>query len=328
MIDALEGLIDLTPLPGERTRITLKPHDPQTFVALQSCDTALPLDIIELLANKTPFAWVCEFITRHDDYVADILRKQLFAYFSPSDFDGKRVLDFGCGSGASTLAMAAMLPGASITGVELDPGNVELANQIAQRKDAKNVRFLVSPSGDCLPPQIGQFDFIVLSAVYEHLLPAERRTVMPLLWEALKPGGVLFINQTPHRYVPLEHHSTGLWFINYLPDKAAHWVARHFARYKTESNRSPDWAVHLRAGLRGGTERGMIADVTCKGGPKATILQPCQNGLKDRADYWLHCTSPRHRLFKRGVAFGFRICDKLFDTIPALNVDVALRKQH
>jgi hypothetical protein len=81
------------------------------------------------------------------------------------------------------------------------------------------VRFLVSPDANSLPPEIGTFDFVMLSAVYEHLLPEERRRVMPWIWSKLKPGGTLFINQTPYRYFPYEHHTTGLWFINYLPDK-------------------------------------------------------------------------------------------------------------
>jgi hypothetical protein len=62
------------------------------------------------------------------------------------------------------------------------------------------------------------------------------------------------------------------------------------------------------------------------GGAQNASRKMCETNSY-RADYWLHCTIPRHRLFKRRVAFWFRGCDKLFDTIPALNVDVALRKQ-
>ena len=31
---------------------------------------------------------------------------------------------------------------------------------------------------------------------------------MPLIWSKLKPGRTLFINQTPYRYFPYEHHTT------------------------------------------------------------------------------------------------------------------------
>ena len=91
------------------------------------------------------------------------------------------------------------------------------------------MRFELSPSGSELPPDIGSFDYVILSAVWEHLLPAERPVITRLLWNALRPGGALLINQTPDRWSPFEHHTTGLWGINYLPDRLACYVARHFA---------------------------------------------------------------------------------------------------
>jgi hypothetical protein len=75
---------------------------------------------------------------------------------------------------------------------------------------------------------------------------------MPRLWSALKPGGMIFINRTAYRYFPLEIHSTGLWFVNYLPDRFAHAVVRCLAGRNKAINESGDWNVHLRGGLRGG----------------------------------------------------------------------------
>jgi hypothetical protein len=67
-------------------------------------------------------------------------------------------------------------------------------------------------------------------AVYEHRLPAERRTLMPQLSDHLWAGGILFINQTPHRWFPYEHQSTALWGTNYLPRPLALASARRFSR--------------------------------------------------------------------------------------------------
>jgi len=167
----------------------------------------------------------------------------------------------------------------------------------------------------------------MFSAVYEHLLPDERRALMPRLGALLKPGGVLFVNQTSHRWVPYEHHSTELLGINYLPDRLTHWYARNFARVNPELNRSTDWNTQLRGRLRGGTERGIIAGLTADSQSRGVILQPSAGGLRDRADYWLAGTSQRLRPLKQGIASIFRICHRLFDTIPALNVDVAIRKE-
>jgi hypothetical protein len=149
---------------------------------------------------------------------------------------------------------------------------------------------------------------------------------MPQLWNLLKPGGVLFVNQTPHRWFPRDPHSTGLWGINYLPDKIAHWYARRFSSMNPNINRSMDWNVHLRGGLRGGSERELIRLLTAGGGASATIMQPVAHGLRDRADYWLCATSSRMRSVKQAIAFLYRLTDRLFGTVPAAYLDVAIRK--
>ncbi len=252
----------------------------------------------------------------------------MFSYFAPEAFRGKRLLDFGCGDGASTLAIAAMLPETEIVGVELDSSLIETANHVRSFLKMPNVQFLCSPSGNELPKGIGDFDFVMLSAVYEHLLPEERKIVMPLLWSIMRPGSAIFINQTPYRYSPYEAHSTGLWLINYMPDRMAHFAARNLARRNHEINKSPDWNVHLRGGLRGGTEKEIVRNLTRGDTKAARILQPRQNGLRDRADFWLSCTNQRrYRTLKTWIARGFRVTDRLWGTIPRLNLEVVVEKQ-
>jgi 2-polyprenyl-3-methyl-5-hydroxy-6-metoxy-1,4-benzoquinol methylase len=275
------------------------------------------------------FAWICDIVARHEegDSVAGVLKRQLLSYSQPNDFVGKRVLDFGCGDGASTMALARMLPDTEIVGVELDPQRVEVANRIKDCRATQNVRFLCSPSGSQLPFGIGSFDFIMLSAVYEHLLPRERCLVMPLLWSVMKPGARLFINQTPYRYSPLEAHSTGLWFVNYMPDRLAHSFVRHFAGRNQQINKHKDWNVHLRGGLRGGTEKEIVHNLTGGKPRSARVLQPKFNGVKDRAGLWLSGTSPkRFRRVKQLIASGFRLSDRLLGTIPSLNLEVVVER--
>lgn len=298
------------------------------------CPTTFPLEVIEFLVERIGCARLAAFVNRYEDKgTPAVLRAQLLSYFRPEEFKGKRLLDFGCGSGASTFGLAKLLSETEILGIDLDPDRIEIAQTIAGLQKVENVRFMSSPSGDRLPDGIGQFDFVMLSAVYEHLLPRERRIIMPMLWSVMKEGGVILINQTPYRYFPFEHHSTGLWFINYMPDGVAHYVAGRFARsdpskYDSTIQKSPQWETHLRGGLRGATEWEIIRNLTMGKTLEASIMQPRPECARDRADYWFIRTGKdRHRALKKAIASLFRITDNLFGTVPSMNVDVVIRKE-
>lgn len=327
LLTVAEGSVEIVELSDGRFRVTLKPRDASVPIARRSCETTLPLTVIQSFLDVS-FGWLCEALARHDDpeYVRKVVGTQLLAYFDPEDFRGKRLLDFGCGSGASTLALAAMLPETEVVGVELNAQSIRLARQVLAARSLPNARFIVSEDPTSLPPGIGSFDFVMLSAVYEHLLPEERLLVMPLIWSGMNYGGVLFVNQTPYRYFPYEHHSTGLWLINYLPDGLSHWLARKFSAINPEVNRSPDWKVHLRGGIRGGTEGEILGNLRSARAGRPTVIQP--RG-QDRAAYWLACTNPdRHTFLKKSVASVFRVTDKLWGTVPGVNLDVVIRKDH
>jgi len=316
--------VSVVPLRAGRWHVSTRSlvGDP---VPRASCETSFPLELVQRLLRTTSPEWICDALARHEDpaYVRGEMQSQLLAYFPRDAYAGKRLLDFGCGNGASTMAIAELLPRTEVTGVELDRDRLDEAAAILEHRGGlDNVRFLRSPSGESLPDGIGTFDFVMLSAVFEHLLPAERHTVMPLIWSHMRPGAVIFINQTPYRWFPHEHHSTGLWGINYLPDGLA-WRLAHRHGMGT---RGRTWEAMLRGGIRGGTELAMRRALTGGQPERAEILQP-RVGVRDRADYWLQTTSPRRRMLKRGLAAFFRFTDRWAGTIPTLNVSVALRKR-
>jgi SAM-dependent methyltransferase len=312
-------------LSSGRSRVTLKPADGHLFVPIQSCETSLPIETISHFLGRS-FAWLCDSLARHDDpnYVVKAIRSQLLAYFDTTAFRGKRLLDFGCGTGASTICMAGMFPDTEVIGVDLNASHIEMAREVLAARGLSNCRFLVSPDGNSLPAGIGTFDFVMLSAVYEHLLPQERRQVMPLIWSNLNSSGVLFVNQTPYRYFPYEHHTTGLWFINYLPDRLSLLLARKLSRQNPEVNKSLNWNDHLRGGIRGGTEGEILRNLRLAKNGKPTVLQP-KSG--DRAAYWLSRTDPRRRrAMKQAIAALFRLTDKALGTVPSMDLDVVIRK--
>lgn len=312
---------------GSHRRVRFQPDRPEMFVPRMDCETDFPLELLaEIAATAQSGAWICEALARFDapEYVLGAIRRQLEGYFPSGFFAGKRLMDFGCGAGASTFGLAAMLPSTEIVGVELSQDSINMALRVARHRSANNLSFQVSPSGSELPRGIGQFDAIMLSAVWEHLLPSERPVITKLLWDALRPEGALFINQTPYRWFPKEHHTTGLWGLNYLPDWLALSVARKHSRETPEELAECSWPEMLRRGIRGGTE-GEVLRLIRRAGGKGTVLQPLQP-YRDRADYWLQSTSKHRRKLKALLAKTFAAMDTTLGTMPVPHLDIVIRK--
>ncbi len=269
-------------IDGKR-KITVNSKDEKFFVAIASLETKYPVELIEKILEIKGANYLCDEIAREEDtnYVQKGLEFDLEAYFPNENFAGKRILDFGSGSGASTMILSRFFPEAEIIGVELDERLQSIACNRLEFYGYKNVSFYLSPSGSELPTGIDNFDLVILSAVYEHLLPKERKTVIPMVWEKVKDNGYLFLNMTPHRYFPIEHHTTNLPLLNYLPDSITYFVARKFSK---RLNATESWETYLRRGIRGATENEIFANLERQS--KAKLIEPAKEDIKDRIDLW------------------------------------------
>jgi 2-polyprenyl-3-methyl-5-hydroxy-6-metoxy-1,4-benzoquinol methylase len=284
--------------------------------ANRSWTTSYPPELI-LEIHTTKRGYVCDEIMREEDprYVERAIRHEVLAYVDAEEFRGKRVLDFGCGSGASTLVMSRLLPPCELVGVELEERLLKLARLRAEYLGRSGLRFLHSPSGTTLPSGLGEFDYIVLSAVYEHLLPKERQVLLPRIWSHLKPGGVLFINQTPHRYSPVEIHTTGLPLINYLPDA----LALRAAKLSKRIDGNEDWPALLRAGIRGAT----IGEILQVLGARSALLEP-QRG--DHIDLWYGKLSKRYGWLKKAIWASLKALKPIAGIHLVPELTLAIRK--
>jgi 2-polyprenyl-3-methyl-5-hydroxy-6-metoxy-1,4-benzoquinol methylase len=285
--------------------------------AAESWTTAYPAELI-LEIHATKRAYVCDEIRREEDpgYVERAIRHEVLGYVDAEEFRGKRILDFGCGAGASTLVMRRLLPACELVGVELEERLLRLARLRAAYLGKPDLRFFHSPSGTALPAGLGTFDYIVLSAVYEHLLPEERRVLLPRIWSHLRPGGVLFINQTPHRYSPVEMHTTALPLINYLPDDLAR---RYATRCSKRLGGNEDWPALLRAGIRGAT----ISEIMRLLGGRASLLAP---KCGDQIDLWHGKLSSRYAFFKRAIWAALKALKPITGVHLVPELTLALRK--
>lgn len=309
---------------GKRA-ISVEPRD-GLFTPTKKWVTDYPLELIEHVLRVKGPAYLCDEIMRDEDplYIQHCFRWDILSYAGKDDFAGRRVLDLGSGSGASSMVLARMFPEAKVVGVELVPEFVELARHRAEFYGVESrVSFQLSPDSNSLPPDIGDFDYIIFSAVYEHLLPTERQAILTLLWSHLREGGVIFLDQTPYRWFPIEMHTTGLPLINYLPDRLTLCCSR---RLSERVSFDASWPELLRKGIRGGSTREIIT-ILNREGRKAELLNPSHLGVKDHIDLWYQLSSTtRKPLTKKLMMWGFRIVKAVTGMTMIPTLSLAIRK--
>jgi len=146
---------------------------------------------------------------------------------------------------------------------------------------------------------------------------------MPLLWSHLKTGGILFLNQTPHRWFPVEHHTTGLPLVNYLPDGLTAVCARTFSK-RMEGDET--WETLLRKGIRGATHGGVLAELN-RDGRKALSLQPKRFGANDHIELWYRYSNTLQPTALRKLAmWGMEALKKATGMTLTPYISLAIRK--
>lgn len=298
------------------------------YVHCPRWETAYPLDLIEQVLEVKGPGYVCDELRRDEDplYVQHDLYWSILSYVPEAEFKGRRVLDFGSGGGSSSLVLARLLPtNTEIIGIDLLPEHVQLATRRATFFGLENrVRFHLSPDPTSIPREIGQLDYIIMPAVYEHLLPNERRVLLPLLWRHLVVGGVIFLNMTPYRWYPIEHHTTSLPFINYLPDRLAHLCARRLSK---RIGLGVSWPELLKAGIRGGTSTEIMGILNRDGG-SAKLLEPSRLGVRDRIDLWYMLSGGRRWSAAKKIlgVRGFRAIRAMTSVTMVPSLSLAIQK--
>jgi 2-polyprenyl-3-methyl-5-hydroxy-6-metoxy-1,4-benzoquinol methylase len=321
-----DAQIHISRLDPGKWKVSVEALNENLYIHQRTCETAYPVELIQKILDITGPGFLCDEILRDESpsYVQNFLHYDLLAYLDEEQFKNKTLLDFGCGSGASTMILTRMFPDTQIMGVELEESLLGVARARADFYGYNNLELLASPNPNNLPSEAREFDFVVLSGVYEHLLPKERKSLLPRLWEALKPGGILFLNQTPYRGFPIELHTTGgLPLINYLPDAVAHRYAQKFSK---RNLKQASWEKMLRMGIRGGSVKEIFRNLKTYS-PEPMLLEPSRFGLKDRLDLsrikYKNTRNPR-------MGEGFHFAAKTFKLLTGIvllpHLSLAIKK--
>jgi SAM-dependent methyltransferase len=104
-------------------------------------------------------------------------------------------LDFGCGAGRLTQALAARFDGC--LGVDISPRMIALARQLNQR--GARCRFLVNAEDSLAGLRTNGFDFVYSNLVLQHLPPGIALAYVAELARVLAPGGALVFQTASER---------------------------------------------------------------------------------------------------------------------------------
>ena len=131
------------------------------------------------------------------------------------DLKNKRILDFGCGTGSTTVALAQ--ESNQVIAFDIDQESLNICKRRIREHGLQNkVRFSYASDFDQVKKDLGKFDLILLNGVIEHIPLSQknlRRKILLSVFDSLKTPGYLFINETPNRLWPYDFHSTQLWWI-------------------------------------------------------------------------------------------------------------------
>ena len=135
--------IQIDELDSGKRRITVHLADPSQYVPSSVWETAYSIELIEQVLHAMGPVFLISEIRRDEDesYVARYLTSCILAYVSPADFV------FGCGSGASSMALARLFPDTEIVGVDLEERFLEIARARAKFYGQSSIALCESKRG-------------------------------------------------------------------------------------------------------------------------------------------------------------------------------------
>ncbi len=190
---------------------------------------------------------------------------------------GSTVMDVGCGTGASLVALAEA--GANVYGIDIDTGSLEVAKKRCEiYKTNAEAHLFAAPDIMKFKPGV-QFDFIIFNASLEHMYLHERLASLKAAWDRLSPGGFLSIIECPNRLWYFDYHTADLPFFEWLPHDLALMYTRFSPRkFINDLYKLPDNAELMENFIRIG--RGMSyheVDLAIKPNKELNVVETLSN---------------------------------------------------
>ena len=227
----------------ERARRLLRPSLPPVSKHILNNQIQIPESSLEpvrkALEKHYHAGWRGKDKYSSDGYEADVAahmhlrlgddRRTIIPWLDHSTkLDQKRILEIGCGTGSSAVALAEQ--GAKVTGIDIDEGALEVAKVRAQVYGLQ-ADFRLMNAAQMFSSTIDEpFDLVIFFASLEHMTMEERIASLRDAWTALPVGALLVIIETPNRLWYYDSHTSFLKFFHWLPDELALQYSRFSGR--------------------------------------------------------------------------------------------------
>jgi 2-polyprenyl-3-methyl-5-hydroxy-6-metoxy-1,4-benzoquinol methylase len=111
----------------------------------------------------------------------------------PAPVERARVLDIGAGEGGNIIPLAATLPGAEFTGIDLAASPIDRGQATIKDLGLKNIRLLRKDVLE-VDASFGTFDYIVAHGIYAWTPPEVGDKILAVARANLSPQGVAFVS--------------------------------------------------------------------------------------------------------------------------------------
>lgn len=111
----------------------------------------------------------------------------------PAPLERCRVLEVGCGEGGNIIPMAFGLPDSEFLGIDRAEGAIRKGQELTRALEIKNLTLRPLDLLE-MPPELGQFDYIITHGLYSWAPPAVQDKILALSKAHLAPRGVAYVS--------------------------------------------------------------------------------------------------------------------------------------
>ena len=265
-----------------------------------------------LIARNKGIAYLKDEIDRDFEpgYLHEPMRRLITRYVDVATIGACHVLDYGCGSAASTVNLARILPQARIAGIDIAPGLVEIGRARVRELGLQDriALHVVEPDAP-LPFEPARFDLVMADGVFEEIYPRSRSSCFGEVWRVMRRGAHLFVRETPNRLFPYDGHTSWLPFVHWLPLLLAGPLVRALSP-RGLSDRSNGKLVE--SGLIGVTYHEVLRRIRAGGGRPDDITRINPHCVEDFFHFWI---KKERRASRRGIKLAVRAAFHVLERI-------------